>query len=157
VVACAEVIVERFVGGVGGSGEGGFGGSEAGQGAVPFSDHEGLLVMPDLIRHPPALLPLRWRRREEGGPRIKSGVTNEGRGAGAGQQRPSAEFKTGSPRRTGWRDRPRRLAAGGWNAAVRSTMLPVNHPSPPCSKALRGESRSKAGPCSADLYIVHDK
>jgi hypothetical protein len=28
-------------------------------------------VMPDLIRHPPFLLPF----REEGGPRIKSGVT----------------------------------------------------------------------------------
>jgi hypothetical protein len=67
IVAGAGAVVEVLVRRVGERGEGGIGGLEADEGAVPDLS---LFVTPDLIRGPAGWLPCRWRT----GLRITSGV-----------------------------------------------------------------------------------
>jgi hypothetical protein len=73
-VADSEAVVEVLVLGMGRGGEGGFGFSEPGEGAVPNSDQP-IFVIPGLTQNPSTLG--RWP--EEGGCRIKSGMTASGR------------------------------------------------------------------------------
>lgn len=114
-----EGVVAVLVGLARGGVDGGLGGTVRHEGSVPNSDREGLLVIPAEAGIP--------GRRARSGSRWHDGG-KDGRGADGAQQRPPGDLERGAARR---------LAAGGWNAAVRSTMLPVSHPSPP-SRGVAG-------------------
>jgi hypothetical protein len=139
IVEITEAIVKGFVLAVRSGIERGFGAAEAGEGAVPHRTREGRfpIVTPDPIRGPPFLC---RRRREEGGSRIKSGMTGQRHRAGAGWQRAAGQAKL--PQQPSFAS----LCASGDRRAVTGTYLS------PASRAVTGTYLSPALAPALDIH-----